>query len=157
MISIWDQHLDWNFQAGIPVGNDVHWTKSSSFIQLLTSWWQLFESKPHFCNDWAENCHSFFIENCYSFFHWNVRSTYLWGQSNNNDDDRRNSRFSTISSLRCELSPTCMLKRPGRNRVQIIFDTLDVHHVICHVVWRESSATKSDSLNPIHPLISECV
>ena len=38
--------------------------------------------------------------------------------NNSNRNQRRNSRFLTISSLRRELSPTRTLKWPGRNRVQ---------------------------------------
>ena len=39
--------------------------------------------------------------------------------NNNNRIERRNSRFFTISSLRCEPSPTRTLKWLGRNHVQI--------------------------------------
>ena len=37
--------------------------------------------------------------------------------------------FFTISSQRRELSPTCTLKWPGRNRVQITWNTSSAYHV----------------------------
>ena len=49
--------------------------------------------------------------------------------SNNNCIQRRYSRFFTISSQRRELSPTCTLKWPGRNRVQITCNTSSAYHV----------------------------
>ena len=49
--------------------------------------------------------------------------------NNNNRIQRRYSRFSTISSQRCELSPTRTLKWPGRNRVQITCNTSSAYHV----------------------------
>ena len=55
--------------------------------------------------------------------------------------------FCTISSLCRELSPTCSLKWPGRNCVQIMCNTLGTHHVqhvVCHVLWRERAAIKFD-------------
>ena len=88
--------------------------------------------------------------------------------NNNNDDTKRsNSRFFTISSLRHELSPICMLKWPGRNHEQILCNTsgacrgfptrmvylycisclrytipvgdprYHVQHVLNHMVWRQ--------------------
>ena len=48
---------------------------------------------------------------------------------NNNHIQRRYSRFFTISSQRCELSPTRMLKWPGRNRVHITCNTSSAYHV----------------------------
>ena len=54
---------------------------------------------------------------------------------NNNRIHRCNSRFLTISSLCCELSPTHMLKWPQRNHVQITCNTLSAYHVQ-HVVLR---------------------
>ena len=48
------------------------------------------------------------------------------------DDDNRieitNARFSTISSLPRELSPTRTLKCPEHNRVQITCNTQSAHH-----------------------------
>ena len=41
----------------------------------------------------------------------------------------RYSRFFTISSQRRELSPTRTLKRPRRNRVQIMCNTSSAYHV----------------------------
>ena len=67
--------------------------------------------------------------------------------NNNNDNDRWNSRFFTLSSLGHELSPTCILKGLGRSGVQIMSNTLgayQVRHVVCHVVCRDSSTSKSD-------------
>ena len=63
---------------------------------------------------------------------------------NNNTDhiERRNSRFFTISSLYCEVSPARTLKWPGRNHVQITCNTSGMHHVrhvLCHMVQRDSS------------------
>ena len=53
--------------------------------------------------------------------------------NNNNDNNnliqRRYSRFFTIFSQRRELSPTCTLKWPGRNRVQITCNTSNAYHV----------------------------
>ena len=61
----------------------------------------------------------------------------------NNRIQRHNSRYFTISLLRCELSPTRTLKWPGRNRVQITCNTSSAHHVQ-HVVlcatWYEGTA-----------------
>ena len=57
--------------------------------------------------------------------------------------------FKTIFSLRRELSPTCTLKLPGRDCVQITSKTLSAyhaHHVVCHVVGRDSSAIKFDTV-----------
>ena len=47
-----------------------------------------------------------------------------------------------ISSLPCELSPTCMLKRPGHNHMQIMCNISSVYHLehVCQVVWKDSSA-----------------
>ena len=62
-------------------------------------------------------------------------------------DWRRSSRFFTISSLRCELSPTCTLKWPRHNRVKSTFNTwraYHVQHVVCHLEQRDSSAVKFD-------------
>ena len=55
--------------------------------------------------------------------------------------------FYAIFSLRRKQSPTCMLKWPGRNRVQITCDISGSHHVqnvVCYVVVRDSSAIKYD-------------
>ena len=75
---------------------------------------------------------------------WN---TCLNNNNNNNDNwtERHYSRFSRFSSLRRELSPTRTLKWPGNNLVQIRCKTQSTHHVqhiICQVVWRDSSAIK---------------
>ena len=48
---------------------------------------------------------------------------------NNNRIQRRYSRFVAISSQRCELSPTRMLKWPRRNRVQIACNTSSAYHL----------------------------
>ena len=53
----------------------------------------------------------------------------------------------TIFSLCHELSPTCMLKSPGRNPVQITCNTSStyhIQHVLCHMVWRNSWAISFD-------------
>ena len=49
--------------------------------------------------------------------------------NNNNRNERRYSRFFTISSQRSELSPTRTLKWPGRNRVQTMCNTSSAYHV----------------------------
>ena len=49
--------------------------------------------------------------------------------NNNNRIQRRYLRFFTISSQRRELSPTRMLKWPGRNHVQITCNTSSAYHV----------------------------
>ena len=88
-------------------------------------------------------------------------------KNNNNDSiEKRNSRFFTISSLRRKLSPTCTLKWPGCNCVQITCNTsgaYHVQHVMCHLVRRDSSAIKFDrvyirfssALYPLIPLAHE--
>ena len=48
---------------------------------------------------------------------------------------RHRSRFFTVSSQHRKLSPTCTLKRPGCNRVQITFNTSSAYHMQ-HVVLR---------------------
>ena len=63
--------------------------------------------------------------------------------NNNNRIERCNSRFFTISSLRRESSPTCTLKWPGPNRVQITCNTLSayhVQHVVIRATWYEEAA-----------------
>ena len=58
----------------------------------------------------------------------------------NNNHERRIERCNSRSfaiSLRRKRSPSCTLKWPGRNRVQITCNTSDAHrvqHVVCHVV-----------------------
>ena len=49
--------------------------------------------------------------------------------NNNNRTQRRYSRFFTISSQCCKLFPTRTLKWPGRNRVQITWNTSSAYHV----------------------------
>ena len=53
------------------------------------------------------------------------------GNNNNNNDgiQKRYSRFFTISSEHCELSPIRTLKWPGRNGAQITCNTLSAYHV----------------------------
>ena len=68
---------------------------------------------------------------------------------------RRNSRFLTISSLRCELSPTRTLKWPGRNRVKITCNTSSayhVHHVLWCATWHAGTAQllSLTEFNPIY-------
>ena len=77
-------------------------------------------------------------------------------KDNNNDCIQRCSlRFFTIfdciqvcrSSLCRKVPPTYTLKWPRRNRVQITCNTSSanhVQHVMCHLVRRDSSATKFD-------------
>ena len=63
--------------------------------------------------------------------------------NNNNRIERRYSRFFTISSQRCELSPTRTLKWPRRNCVQITCNTSSayhVQHVVLHAIWYEGTA-----------------
>ena len=63
--------------------------------------------------------------------------------NNNNRIQRRYSRFFTISSQRRELSPTCTLKRPRRNRVQItcnISSAYHVQHVTLRSTWYKGTA-----------------
>ena len=67
------------------------------------------------------------------------------GINNNNNKciHRCNLTFSTISSPRREPSPTCTLKWPGRNRVQITCNTSSachVQHVVLHAMWYEGTA-----------------
>ena len=63
--------------------------------------------------------------------------------NNNNCIQRRNLRLFTISSLLRELSPTCTLKWPLRNRVQITCNTSSAYHmqhVLLRVRWYEGTA-----------------
>ena len=80
---------------------------------------------------------------------------------NNNDNndciERCNLRFFLIASLHCGLSPTHMLKWPGRNCVQIMCNLSGAHqvqHVVCHMVWRDSSAKKFDKVEIAYILAS---
>ena len=60
-----------------------------------------------------------------------------------NGIQRCNSRFFTISSLRCELSPTCTLKWPRCSCVQIMCSTSSayhVQHVVLCAMWYEGTA-----------------
>ena len=62
---------------------------------------------------------------------------------NNNRIQRRYSRFFTISSQHRELSPTCTLKWPRRNHVQIpcnTSSTYHVQHVVLRATWYEGTA-----------------
>ena len=55
--------------------------------------------------------------------------------------------FFTISSLHDELPPTRTFKWPRCHREQITCNTLSAYHaqrVVCHLVRRDSSATKFD-------------
>ena len=71
---------------------------------------------------------------CMNIFN-KMQRKVVCGTHNNNSNNkhhriqRRYSRFFTISSQRCELSPTRTLKWPGRNRVQITCNTLSAYHV----------------------------
>ena len=77
--------------------------------------------------------------------------------NNNNSIQRRILRWFTMSSLRLEPSPTRTLKCPGRNRVQIMCNTLSVYHVrhvVLRATWYEGTALllsltgfKSNSFN----------
>ena len=66
--------------------------------------------------------------------------------NNNNNKNcirRRNSRFFTISSVHCQPSPTCTLKRPRRNRVQITCNTSSAYHVqhaVLRATWYKGTA-----------------
>ena len=63
--------------------------------------------------------------------------------NNNNCIQRHNSRFFTISSLRCKPSPTRTLKWPGRNSVQITCNTSSAYHVkndVLCATWYEGAA-----------------
>ena len=68
-------------------------------------------------------------------------STY--NNNNNNRTERHDSRFSTISSLHCELFPTPMLKWPERNHVQIMCNASSpyhVKHVMLYATWYTGTA-----------------
>ena len=55
-----------------------------------------------------------------------------------------------VSSQRSKLSQTCTLKWRGCNHMQIMCNTSSpyyVQHVMCHVVLRDSSASKSDRVD----------
>ena len=56
----------------------------------------------------------------------------------------------TVSSLRRKPSPTCTLKWPRRNRVQITRSTSRAHHVlhdVCHAVRQDSQLLNLTELN----------
>ena len=62
--------------------------------------------------------------------------------NNNNCIHRHNSRFVVIS-LRCELFPTRMLKRPGRSRVKITCSSSSacrVQHIMLRATWYKGTA-----------------
>ena len=68
---------------------------------------------------------------------------YSGHNNNNNGIERRNWRFFTFSSLRCELCPIHMLKWLRRNRVQITGNTSSTYHVqyvALHAMWYEGIA-----------------
>ena len=75
-----------------------------------------------------------------------LESVYLdWmiEQFHNKRIQRRSLRFFTISSLHQEPSPTCTLKWPGRNCVQITCNTssaFQVLYVMLHATWYEETA-----------------
>ena len=63
---------------------------------------------------------------------WAVHTHHNNNNNNNNNNNRiqrRYSRFFTISSQHRKLSPTHTLKWPGRNRMQIMCNTLSAYHV----------------------------
>ena len=63
-------------------------------------------------------------------------SSAIYNNNNNNNRiQRRYTRFFTISSQCRKLSPTCTLKWPGRNRVQITCNTSNAYlvQVSCYV------------------------
>ena len=60
-------------------------------------------------------------------------------KNNNNHIQRHNLRFFTISSLHREPSPTCTLKWPGHNCVQITSSAY-VQHVMLHATWYKRTA-----------------
>ena len=77
------------------------------------------------------------------------KRTVFIANNNNNSNciQRRSLRLFTISSLCSELSPTRTLKWPRHNHVKIMCNTSSayhVQHVVCHLVWRDSSAIKLD-------------
>ena len=77
----------------------------------------------------------------------NVPATSKCNKNNDNDNNtsihRRNSRILTTSSLCHELSPTCTLKWPRRNCVQITCNTFRAYHmqhVALHAIWYKETA-----------------
>ena len=78
----------------------------------------------------------------------NIHHTYSNNNNNNNNRiERRNSRFCTISSPRCALSPTHMLKWPGaqscaNHASHIELLSCATCHATCHVARWDSSAIK---------------
>ena len=86
------------------------------------------------CSVWSTYCPSFLLYarpiSTFTFIYNNYRIP------------RHNSRFSTLSSLRHEPSPTRTLKWPRRNRVQITCNTKNayhVQHVVLHAMWYEGT------------------
>ena len=73
-------------------------------------------SNPRCCGQWAQRLPTSY-------------SGTLLQDNNNNCIQRRSSRFVIISSQRRKLSPTCTLKWPGRNCVQITCNTSSAYHV----------------------------
>ena len=72
--------------------------------------------------------------------------------NNNNNNGIERCKFEIfISSLHRELSPTRMLKWPGRNRVQITINTLSAYHkehAVCHMCNLTTSLRKCQILKP---------
>ena len=75
------------------------------------------------------------------------RGEQSFNNNNNHRFERCSSRFSIISSLRHELFPTCTLKWPGHNRVQVTCNTSNAYHVP-FATWYEGTALQS--LNRIY-------
>ena len=72
-----------------------------------------------------------------------IKSNNNNNNNNHNHIHRRNSRFSTISSLRREPSLTRALKWPRSNRVQTTCNTSSachVQHVVLRSTWYEGIA-----------------
>ena len=75
------------------------------------------------------------------------------GERKKKNIERRNSRFFYNLLTVPWTVPTRMLKWPGLNRVQIMCNTsgaCHVQHVLCHVIQRDSSAIRLDTLNCIY-------
>ena len=89
---------------------------------------------------------------CSHYRYYNHDCSYYPCEGNDSDDgdnnnniriQRRFSRFFTISSQRCELSPTRTLKWPRRNRVQTTCNTSSAYHaqqVVLRATWYEGTA-----------------
>ena len=114
----------WSHTSDVQIGTLV--------VTLPGAWWRRINDSigwPRISILWMKEIASLICN-----FYVTVAS-YNNNNNNNNRIQRRYSIFFTISSQRRELSPTHLLKWPGRNRVQIMCTMSSAYHlqVSCYV------------------------